>query len=214
MTQTYPAPDQKQLSQLTAEVNIHQFKEVVHHEDDDADLYHFDKAIEVKRILQEKQLQAWVTVESGIQTPVCQCQQVTRAYITDNCGTILVESADLTDKHLTETDLCAIFNELASSIEQKRYTVVIERLVDGEAWHTYEVMTRDWHAFAAMSYCFFDAIDGINNEAGDLTPSSVEQKLRMASLVVRMTHMPATDFVVAVSDKVDYRMVSVGITKE
>ena len=211
MTQTYPTPNQKQLSQLGADVDIHQFHEVVHHDDDDADLYHFDKAIEVKRILQEKQLQAWVTVESGIQTPVC--QQVTRAYITDNCGTILVESADMTDKYLTEMDICAIFNELASSIEQKRYTVVIERLTDGRAFDTYEVMTRDWHAFAAISYCFFDAIDGINNEAGDLTPSSVEQKLRMASLGVRMAHMPATDFIVAVDDGVDYRMVSVDITK-
>ena len=110
MAQSYPTPDQKKLSQIDADSDIHQFRDLVHHNDDDDDLYHFEKAIAVKRLLEEKQLQAWVTVQAGIQTPVC--EQVTGAYITDNCGTILVEKTGLDNIALTEIDLCAIFNEL------------------------------------------------------------------------------------------------------
>lgn len=205
MAQSYPTPDQKKLSQIDADSDIHQFRDLVHHNDDDDDLYHFEKAIAVKRLLEEKQLQAWVTVQAGIQTPVC--EQVTGAYITDNCGTILVEKTGLDNIALTEIDLCAIFNELASGIEEKRYTVMIERLVNGMAFDTYEVMTRDWHAFAAISYCFFDVIDGINKEAGDLIPFSIEQKLRMLSV-------RDSEFAIALNDRVEYKLVSVDITKD
>lgn len=201
MAQSYPTPDQKKLSSVDNNYElIYSFNELVHHDD----LYHYEKAIAVKSLLKEKQLQAWVSAGNK-NTPLC--SHVTAAYITDHCGTILVEKTGLGNKNLTEIDLCAIFNELASGIEEKRYTVMIERLVNGMAFDTYEVMTRDWHAFAAISYCFFDVIDGINKEAGDLIPFSIEQKLRMLSV-------RDSEFAIALNDRVEYKLVSVDITKD
>ena len=233
MENTYPTADQKKLSQLDPKMDVFKFSEIS--SPSESASCKLDQA-KIETELSAKQIQAWVTAPAGFIPP--QYKQMTGAYITDHCGTIIAEKTGLSGELLTEDDLCAVFVTLIDSIKKSNYVVRLNRRMaveeqgdvtaleqgdgqaitavsaegvsldlidDNPASRTYELKTSDWHAFAAISYCFGTLIDLLDKES--LTPSDVERKLRLLSLEEK-------DFVIRVNEKAEYQMVSVSIASD